>query len=80
MEHMDKLLPYILESTCYVHGDSSLHERYVAAKRAFLLDSQDESGNPAYQKRALKKLVEGVVEMDYRNPEQTKPGRRQPGT
>ena len=79
IEHMDKLLPYILESTCYVHGDSSLHERYVAAKRAFLLESQDASGKPAYQKRALKKLVEGVVEMDYRNPEQTKPGRRQVG-
>ena len=79
MEHMDKLLPYILESTCYVHGDSSLHERYVAEKRTFLLDSRDASGNPAYQKRALKRLVEGVVEMDYRNPEQTKPGRRQPG-
>ena len=72
MEHMDKLLPYILESTCYVYGDSSLHERYVAAKCAFLLESKDESGNPAYQKRALKKLVEGVVEMDYKNPEQYK--------
>ena len=79
MEHMDKLLPYILESTCYVHGDSSLHERYVTEKRAFLLESLDDSGNPAYQKRALKKLVEGVVEMDYRNPEQDKPGRRQVG-
>ena len=79
MEHMDKLLPYILESTCYVYGDSSLYERYVAEKRTFLLDSRDASGNPAYQKRALKRLVEGVVEMDYRNPEQTKPGRRQVG-
>ena len=72
MEHMDKLLPYILESTCYVYGDSSLHERYVAEKRTFLLDSQDTSGKPAYQKRALKKLVEGVVEMDYKNPGQYK--------
>jgi len=79
MEHMDKLLPYILESTCYVHGDSSLHERYVAAKRTFLLESQDASGNPAYKKRALKKLVEGVVEIEYRNPAQAQPGRRQPG-
>ena len=68
MEHMDKLLPYILESTCYAYGDSGLHERYVAEKRAFLLESRDESGNPAYQKRALKKLVEGV-----------KDGRRQKG-
>ncbi|MEM7383229.1 MAG: tetratricopeptide repeat protein, partial [Bacteroidota bacterium] len=67
MEHMDKLLPYILESTCYVYGDSSLHECYVAEKRTFLLESRDESGKPAYQKRALKKLIEGVVEMDYSN-------------
>ena len=76
MEHMDKLLPYILESTCYVHGDSSLYERYVAAKRAFLLESKGSSGRPEYQVRSLKKLLEGVVEMDYRNPAQSKPGRR----
>ena len=25
MEQMDKLLPYILESTCYIYGDGSLH-------------------------------------------------------
>ena len=76
MEHMDKLLPYILESTCYVHGDSSLHERYVVAKRAFLLESKDSLGRPEYQARSLKKLLEGVVEMDYSNPAQSKPGRR----
>ena len=75
MEHMDKLLRYILESTCYVYGDSSLHERYVAAKRAFLLESKDSSGRPEYQARSLKKLLEGVVEMDYSNPAQSKPGR-----
>ena len=79
MEHMDKLLPYILESTCYVYGDSSLHERYVAEKCAFLLDSRDALGNPAYQKRALKKLVEGVVERDYSQPGVIKDGRRHQG-
>ena len=76
MEHMDKLLPYILERTCYVHGDSSLHERYVTEKRAFLLESKDSSGRLEYQARSLKKLLEGVVEMDYTNPAQSKPGRR----
>ena len=76
MEDMDKLLPYILESTCYVHGDNRLHERYVAAKRAFLLESKDSLGRPEYQARSLKKLLEGVVEMDYSNPAQSKPGRR----
>ena len=79
IEHMDKLLPYVLESACYIHGDSGLHERYVAEKRAFLLESRDESGNPTYQKRALKKLLEGIVEMDYRNSAQAKSGRRQGG-
>ncbi|MEM7382815.1 MAG: tetratricopeptide repeat protein [Bacteroidota bacterium] len=78
MEHMDKLLPYILESTCYVHGDRSLHERYVAEKRAFLLESRDESGRLAYQKRALKKLLEGVVERDYSSSKLAK-AKPQPG-
>ena len=59
MEHMDKLLPYILESTCYVHGDSSLHERYVTEKRAFLLKSRDASGKASVSKARAKEAGRG---------------------
>ena len=80
MEHMDKLLPYILESTCYVYGDSNLYEGYVAEKNEFLLKSQDISGLLECQARSLKKLRGGVVEKDYRSAEQTnQSGSRQGG-
>ncbi len=68
MEHMDKLLPFILERTCYVHGDQGLHEAYVAQKSTFFAGTQTEQGVPVYQARALQKLLEGVVEMNYSKP------------
>ncbi len=63
--NMDKLLPFILERTCYVHGDPGLHAAYVAQKSVFFASTQTEQGVPVYQARALQKLLEGVVEMDY---------------
>ncbi len=69
MEHMDKLLPFILERTCYVHGDPGLHAAYVAQKSAFFAKTQTEQGVPVYQARALQKLLEGVVEMNYNKPD-----------
>ncbi len=68
MEHIDQLLPFILECTCYVHGDPGLHAAYVAQKSAFFARTQTEQGVPVYQARALQKLLEGVVEMDYSKP------------
>ena len=77
MEHMDKLLPFILESTCHVHGDSTLHDKYVAEQRKFFT-SQDPAGRHASQERMMKKLLEGVSELDYSQPI-AKAGRRQEG-
>ncbi len=65
MEHMDKLLPFILERTCYVHGDQGLYAAYEQASKQFLQEGQTEQGVPVYQARALQKLLEGVVELDY---------------
>lgn len=68
MEHMDKLLPFILESTCYVFGDGELHAAYVAEKNAFLMEGKSVEGLPLHKSRAKKKLLEGVAEMDYCKP------------
>lgn len=74
IEHMDKLLPFLLESTCYIHGDAGL---YAAEKIAFLFEGQTAEGLPVCKARTLKKLLEGVVEMDYSNPGVAKPQSRQ---
>ncbi|MEN0016497.1 MAG: tetratricopeptide repeat protein, partial [Bacteroidota bacterium] len=59
--HTDKDLPYILENTCHVHGDKQLYEAYETQKMAFLSD-------PAiYKRRAIKRILEGTVEWDYRH-------------
>ena len=68
MEQRDKLLPYILESTCHIYGDRSLHEAYEA-KQANFLQEQAASGQYAYQQRIAKKLLRGVKDL----------GRQQPG-
>ena len=78
MEHMDKLLPFILESTCHVHGDSTLHDKYVSEQRKFF-QNQDPAGKHASQERMMKKLLEGVSELDYSQPDVVKAGRRQIG-
>ena len=67
-EHIDKLLPFILESTCYVQGDEELYEVYAGKKKKFLAEGQTEQGVLVHKARALKNLLEGVVEMDYSNP------------
>ncbi|MCG8340814.1 MAG: tetratricopeptide repeat protein, partial [Cytophagales bacterium] len=77
--HIDKPLPFILESTCYVHGEEGLHEAYAAEKRAFLEEGQTEQGVPIYQARALKRLLKGFVELDYSNLGEVKARRQQPG-
>ncbi|MEO1219663.1 MAG: DUF294 nucleotidyltransferase-like domain-containing protein, partial [Bacteroidota bacterium] len=69
--HIDKNLPYILESTCYVHGDEQLHKAYEAQKIAFLADPE------VYKSRARKRVLEGVVEWDYRHPDVTGPKLKQ---
>ncbi|MEO1301042.1 MAG: ankyrin repeat domain-containing protein, partial [Bacteroidota bacterium] len=62
VEHINKNLPYILESTCYVHGDEQLHKAYEAQKVAFLSD-------PVISRsRAMTRMLDGVVEWDYIHP------------
>ena len=67
MEQRDKLLPYILESTCHIYGDRSLHEAYEA-KQANFLQEQAASGQYAYQQRIAKKLLQGVKDLSRQQP------------
>jgi tetratricopeptide (TPR) repeat protein len=53
----DKLLPFILERTCYVHGDEGLHAAYARASKEFLKEGKTERGIPVYQEKALAKLL-----------------------
>ena len=67
-EHADKLLPYLLESTCPIHGDKDLYETYAKARATFLTTGKTPGGTPVYQARALHLLVEGVTDLDYFQP------------
>ena len=78
MEQMDKLLPFVLESTCHVHGASILHDKYVAEQYQFFT-SQDPGGRRASQKRMMKKLLEGVSELDHIQAGVVRAGRKQMG-
>ncbi|MEO1219457.1 MAG: ankyrin repeat domain-containing protein [Bacteroidota bacterium] len=73
VEHIDKHLPYILESTCHVHGDEQLYEAYEAQKITFLADPV------IYKARAMKRMLEGVVEWDYSHPDVVGPSKKQLG-
>ncbi|MEL6152720.1 MAG: tetratricopeptide repeat protein, partial [Bacteroidota bacterium] len=68
IEHIDKLLPFILENTCYVHGDKSLFEAYAKAKASFITQGKTAEGTPVYQARTLQVLREGITEIDYTKP------------
>ena len=79
MEHMDKLLPFVLERTCYIHGDQGLHDGYLAAQRAFWSSCQDAAGKHAYQERMRKVLLEGITELVHSQKGEVKAGRKQAG-
>ena len=78
MEHMDKLLPFVLERTCYIYGDQGLHNDYLAAQKK-LWPEKDDAGKPTYQERMMKTLLKGITELDYSQPEAVKAGRKQAG-
>ena len=78
MEHMDKLLPFVLERTCYIYGDQGLHNDYLAAQRE-LWPEKDAAGKHTYQERMMKTLLKGITELDYSQPEAVKAGRKQAG-
>ena len=78
MEHMDKLLPFVLERTCYIYGDQGLHDGYLAAQRE-LWPQKDAAGKHTYQERMMKTLLKGITELDYSQPEAVKAGRKQAG-
>ena len=79
MEQMDKLLPFVLERTCYIYGAQGLHDRYLASQKAFWSSCQDAAGKHAYQERMRKKLLEGVSELDHSQPGVVRKGREQAG-
>ena len=79
MEQMDKLLPFVLERTCYIYGDQKLHDNYLAAQKAFWSSCQDAAGKHAYQERMRKVLLEGITELDQSQPGVVKAGRKQAG-
>ena len=79
MEQMDKLLPFVLERTCYISGAQGLHNDYLAAQRAFWSSCQDAAGKHAYQERMRKVLLEGITELDHSQPGVLKAGRKQAG-
>ena len=79
MEQMDKLLPFVLERTCYIYGDQKLHDNYLAEQRAFWSSCQDPAGKHAYQERMRKVLLEGITELDQSQPGVVKAGRKQAG-
>ena len=79
MEHIDKLLPFILECTCYVYGEPSLHAAYQEKQRQFF-ESQDPAGKHAYQERVMKVLLQGMTELDQSQPGVVKKGRKQAGS
>jgi tetratricopeptide (TPR) repeat protein len=55
---IDKLLPFMLERTCYLHGDKDLHEAYEQASEVYLMeDGRTQEGVPVYQGRAREKLL-----------------------
>ena len=78
MEHIDKLLPFILECTCHVYGEPSLHAAYQEKQRQFF-ESQDPAGKHAYQERVMKVLLQGMTELDQSQPGVVKAGRKQAG-
>ena len=79
MEQMDKLLPFVLERTCYISGAQGLHDSYLEAQRAFWSCCQDAAGKHAYQERMRKVLLEGITELDHSQPGVLKAGRKQAG-
>ena len=79
MEQMDKLLPFVLERTCYIYGDQKLHDNYLAEQKAFWSSCQDAAGKHAYQERMRKVLLEGITELDHSQPGVVKAGRKQAG-
>ena len=57
--HIDKLLPFVLERTCFVYGDRELYEAYEEDSEKFLKEGKAEEGEPVYQARAMRKLLGG---------------------
>jgi hypothetical protein len=54
---MDKLLPLILERTCYVHGDAELYKSYTRVSKEFLEEGKTEERVLVHQARAREKLL-----------------------
>ena len=79
MEQMDKLLPFVLERTCYIYGAQGLHNDYLEAQRAFWSSCQDAAGKHAYQERMMKVLLKGMTELDHSQKGEVKAGRKQAG-
>ncbi|MEL6152533.1 MAG: DUF294 nucleotidyltransferase-like domain-containing protein, partial [Bacteroidota bacterium] len=55
-EHVDKLIPYLLESTCPIHGDEKLYTTYAKERETFLTTGKTTADTPIHQARALRML------------------------
>ncbi len=64
--HVDKALPYILESCIYIYGNKDLVQKYQANVTYFLNQVNNE-GIKNYETRAIKRLKEGAIEYNYLN-------------
>ncbi len=65
-EHIDKNLPYVLETSCYVYGSANLAIEYKKKVKQFLLSDEETSpGVSRVEMRAVKRLKVGVIEIDY---------------
>ena len=60
----DKFLPFILETTCYVHGNKALYKEYEEKKQSFLVQTRTAQGIPVHRARAQRMYKEDLVEKE----------------
>jgi len=65
ISHIDKHLPFILEQTCFVYGDASLSQKYEMLAAAFLRNVDINTGHAPCEQRAITRLKDGVIEVEY---------------
>ncbi len=68
IEHIDKALPYILEKPCFVYGEEQLFKQYKQQIKDFLNTPSSRENYSTYgEQRAVKMLLKGTIEIDYRD-------------
>lgn len=67
-EHIDKNLPYILETTTFIAGEQTIFDKYKKEANEFLSTKVLRTPQSHYEVRAIKALEYGTIEMDYNRP------------